>query len=221
MAIKLEVNVTEVCVVSREVEVKVDLTKLTHDILRSLLAHGVSQKIGDAASAATAQAVESEFGADKTARHPDAKAWLETESGKRKVQDIARAMMEKAVESLYAGNWVSRQGTGLRIEADPVVKLAHDKAKAVLMEAIFKPFAAKAGIKPTLENLATCGQAKVEAFFTTKAKRAVWNESTVGAWAQAQADAGKRDYLAEAREELAAIASAAPAGDLDDMLADL
>lgn len=221
MTIQLEITTPVVHIVAQGVEVQLDLTKLSPDILRSLLAHGAGQKVRDAAANSTAQAVESEFGVGATTKHPDAKAWLETAGAQKKVQDIARAMMEKAMEGLYAGNWVSRQGSGLRIEADPVAKLAHEKAKARLMAAIFRPFAEAAKIKPTLEQLHGCGQAKVSAFFTLKAKKAVWDESAVGAWIKAQADAGKTDYMELARAELAAMEEAVDGAAIDDLLADL
>ena len=109
----------------------------------------------------------------------------------------------------------------MRIEADPVAKLAHEKAKAYLMSKVFRPFAEKAKIKPTLEQLHGCGQAKVSAFFTLKAKKAVWDESAVGAWIKAQADAGKADYMELARAELAAMDEAVDGAAIDDLLADL
>lgn len=222
MTIQLDVLTTEVVVTSREAEVKFDLAKVTHDILRSFLAHGVTQKIADAAASATLVAVQSKFGGEATPKQPDPKAWLETDAGKKAVTETAQALMEKAAAALYEGKWVSRVGTGTKIESDPVTKLALDKAKAVLMLGTFRPLCEKAKIKATLENLGTFPNEKVSAFFTAKAKAWVWNDATVLAWIKAQAEAGKADYLAQAREELAAMTEAAgDIGDIDDLLSAL
>ncbi len=74
-------------VVASGKSVKVDLTKLSADIVSKLVIHGLRQKVADAA--AGAKKVAEESGADKG--------------------DTAKALMQKVVDSLEKGDWGSRQ----------------------------------------------------------------------------------------------------------------
>lgn len=215
--INLELNVLNVSVTSRGVERKVDLTKLSHDILRSLLAHGLNQKVADAASGAKAQAIEMKFGPE--ANKADAAAWIESESGQRALTETTGLLMDKAIDALLEGKWTIREGSGTRVTMTPEQELAHSKARDALT-AIFKAACVRKGIKGTVANFVTLGD-QAKKYFAEKGKGYVWQESSVAAFIAAQAEAGKRDFMAEAREELAA--QAAMIGDvgLDDLLGEL
>lgn len=214
MSKQLSINVTNILVTSRSAEVKIDLLKLSDDILRSLLSHGVTQKVADAASQAAGAACESHFGTADYNK-ADAKAWLESDGGKAKVRETTQAMMQKAVDALERGEWSMRQAGGTRLEADPVTKLTHDKAKATLL-AMFK--AAAKGKATKIADLAALSP-KIAAFFTDKAK---WDERAVAAYVQKQRETdGGRDFRAEAVAELNAIAEAVDEVNVDDLLGDL
>ncbi len=211
--INLDINVTKLLVTSRNAEVQFDMERVTADILRSLLSHGATQKIADAASQAAGAACESHFGTADYNK-ADAKAWLESDAGKAKVTETTKAMMQKAVDALYRGEWSMRQASGTRIESDPVTKLAHDKAKATLL-ATFKA-AGKGKVSKIADLMAL--SPKIAAYFTDKAK---WNESAVAAYIAKQLDAGGRDFKAEAVAELNAIAESLDEVNVDDLLGDI
>ena len=75
---------------SRGVAVEVPIGKLSADIVAELVQHGLQQKVADAASAAKS---------------------LADESGEP-VEEVTRNLMQKAVDSLVAGEWTRRTGGG-------------------------------------------------------------------------------------------------------------
>lgn len=217
MSINLEISQVAVEVGSRGQSVTVDLAKLTHDILRQLLSHGIVQKIGDSASSAKAQAIAAKFGDEPN--KADAKAWAESDAGEKAIGEQAKLLMDKALDALYAGKWAIREGTGTSIKMTDEQSLAIDIAKDAL-KAIFTKATQAKGIKATAENFLTLGD-KVSAFFNTSGKRPVWNDKAVLDWIAKQAEADKADYMAQAREEIARRAKLTQDIDLGDMLADL
>lgn len=204
MAHKIEITLPRAIVeiASRGQSVELDLSKLAPEILQNLFAYGVQQKISDAASTAGTVAGESHFGKTKgEVTGADWKAWADSEAGKRKAADVAKELMGKAVDTLYAGEWSLRQSTGTTKAAlDPVSKLAHDMAKAALMVQ-FKAATKKSKIADMRE-----AHKGVAAYFTDKN---AWVETQVAAWIKAQADAGKADYMAMAQEQLEGLNAAA------------
>jgi hypothetical protein len=137
------------------------------------------------------------------------------------VQDQTLASMQKAVDALLAGQWqvrVAGDGTSTRWTEEQA--LALDIAKGALA-AIFAKVLAP-GQKPTAANFIALSP-KVAAYFKANEKRPTWNDVAVMDWIKRQAEAGKRDIMAEAREELAKrqAAAQAMADDLDELLGDI
>jgi hypothetical protein len=194
-------------IASRGQEVRLDMARLSPAMWQNLFAYGVSQKIGDAASAASTIAGEDHFGkARADVPKADWTAWMTSPAGEKAVGDQTLAMMLKACDALYRDEWNMRVGTGTsRAAQDPATKMAHDLAKAVLLPK-FKAATGKAKIADIRQH------AKIAPFFTDKDR---WDEDTVAAWIVAQAKAGKADYRAQAEEMLASVADAASELDLD------
>lgn len=221
--LNLELNVTTITVASREQTIAVDLTRLSADILRSLFAYGVQQKIGDAASGAKAYAIAAKFPGE--ANKADVDAWLATDAATKAIGDSAARLMAKAYDALLDGKWAIRQGSGTSTKYSEETQLALDLARGDLALLFKANGTDKLKIKATAENFATkCGP-KVAAFFTEKAKKYVWADTRLLEYIDAQQLANKRDYRAEAQAELARraeqVATMAESEDLADMFADL
>lgn len=118
---------------SRGIEAQVDVTKLNADTVAKLVMHGIGQKVGDAASQATALAVKDKFG-DK-AKPIDHKPFIQSTDGKNAIATHTKALMDKAAEGLEANQW-SMRGSGTsavseetlvqRLVTRPVYKRALD-----------------------------------------------------------------------------------------------
>lgn len=221
--INLELNVTKIDVVSREQTLQVDLSLLSADILRSLFAYGVQQKIGDAASGAKADAIAAKFGDEPN--KADVAAWLETESATKAIGTSAARLMAKAYDALLEGKWAIRQGSGTSTKYSEETQLALDLARNDLALLFKTNGTDKLKLRATAENFATKCGAKVAAFFTERSKKYVWNDARLLEYIDAQQLAGKRDYRTEALAELAKraeqVAEMAGASDLADLFADL
>lgn len=214
MSINVQVATQIVEVNSRGRAVKVDLTKLSNDILANLLTHGLIQKVGDAASAAKKQAILDTFGDDFN--QADAQKWSESEAGERAISDKAQAMMEKAVDALLEGRWAIREGTGTVSRWTPTQDKALEMARNDLL-AKFKAAAQHKGIKATMANFIKLSPA-VAKYFTEKAGKPVWDDKAVMAYIDAQASAGTIDYMAKAAKELDRLASMVADINVDDLL---
>ena len=108
MEIKIELG-DSIAVTSRERSVTVDVTKLSADIIAKLVIHGLTQRVADAASGAKKVAEESN-----------------TDIGNTTV-----AMMQKAVDSLLAGEWSTRTASeGVSIEARVARQITRQLVKA-------------------------------------------------------------------------------------------
>ena len=108
MEIKVELP-KEVTVSSRERSVHIDTASLSADIIAKLAIHGLTQKVADAAS-----------GAKKVA-----------EETKSDVGDTTVAMMQKAVDSLLAGEWSTRTaGEGVSVETRVARQITRQMVKA-------------------------------------------------------------------------------------------
>lgn len=221
--LNLELNVTKIDVVSREQTLQVDLALLSADILRSLFAYGVQQKIGDAASGAKQDAIAAKFGDEPN--KADVAAWLETDSATKAIGASAARLMQKAYDALLEGKWAIRQGTGTSTKYSEETQLALDMAKNYLALLFKANGTDKLKLRATAENFATKCGAKVAAFFTERAKKYVWNDTRLLEYIDAQQLAGKRDYRAEAMAELARraeqVAELSDDEELADMFADL
>lgn len=217
---KLEVPATELMVESRDVAVTVPVAQIPHDVLRQVLWHGIKQKVADAASGAAGLVYASVKGKDAPKPSRDQLADF-VAANLKAVQDQTLASMQKAVDALLAGQWqvrVAGDGTSTRWTEEQA--LALDIAKGALAAIFAKALAP--GQKPTAANFIALSP-KVAAYFKANEKRPTWNDVAVMDWIKRQAEAGKRDIMAEAREELAKrqAAAQAMADDLDELLGDI
>lgn len=215
--LNIAINRTAIEVGSRNALVKLELDKLSPQILEQLFIYGCLQKISDSASTAGTDAAKTALGEDCTAQQR--KDWLETQIGKAKAQERAQGMMEKAIASLVAGEWSMREGSGTVMRFTDAEELALADAKSDLT-ARFKQACELQKMRPKMENYILLGE-PVAKFFHEKAKKLCWNDAAVMAWVQAQAESGKRDYLAEAQAKLDARAEQVASVDLGDLLAGL
>jgi hypothetical protein len=192
-------------------------------VLRQVIAHGIKQKVADAASGVVGQlwADKKPEGTPKPSRDQlrDFAA-----ANDKAVKDATLAAMQKAVDALLAGQWqvrVAGDGTSTKWteEQSLALDIAKDALKAIFAKALS---AAMPGTRPTAAAFVALSP-KVAAFFKENDKRPTWDDKAVIAWIDNQAGNGARDIMAEAREELARrqAASATLAGDLDEMLGDI
>lgn len=111
---------------ARNVEVTVETSKLTPEILSLLVAHGIKQKVVDAASGAVALAVRDKFG-DK-AKPASHKEWLTTKEATAAIVAYTESLMLKAADGLHSGEW-SQRGSGPVDETTTVQRIV---AKAAM-----------------------------------------------------------------------------------------
>lgn len=219
---KLDVPATSINVESRDVVVAVDVAKIPHDVLRQVIAHGIKQKVADAASGVVGQLWLEVKGKDAPKPSRDQLRDF-AESHDKAVKDATLAAMQKACDALLAGQWqvrVAGEGTSSKWTEEQALALdiAKQALKAVFVAALAK---AKPGAKATATEFVALSP-KVAAFFKANESRPTWDDKPVMAWIVAQAEAGKRDIMAEAREELARREAAmAEVADLDDLLGDI
>lgn len=219
----LEVTAMTINVESRDVVAPIDLGAIPHDVLRQVLAHGIKQKVADAASGVVGELWVEKKGKDAPKPSRDQLRDF-AEANEKAVKDATLAAMQKAIDALVAGQWLVRQSAGGTVSKFTAEQsLALDIAKGAL-QTMFTGILAKAspGTKPTASAFVELSP-KVAAFFKANEKRPTWDDKAVMGWVAKQADEGKRDIMSEAREELARreAASADMVADLDDMLADL
>lgn len=221
---QIEIPASTINVESRDVVVPVNPAEIPHDVLRQVLAHGIKQKIADAASGVVGQLWVEVKGKDAPKPSRDQLRDF-AESHDKAVKDATLAAMQKALDAMYAGQWQVRvAGDGTSSKWTDEQSLALDIAKGAL-GAIFAKALAKVNptAKPTAANFVALSE-KVAAFFKANEKRPTWDDKAVMGWIEKQAKADTpRDIMAEAREELARREAAAAdmATDLDDMLGDL
>lgn len=219
----LEVPALDLVVESRDVALTVNIGALPHDILRQIIPHGVKQKLADAAASvpfACYMAAKPE-GTPKPSRD-QLSDWVA--ANKATVDAGILAAMQKAWDAMVAGQWQVRQASGgTSTKWTEEQSLALDIAKGAL-SAIFTSALSKAApnTKPTASAFVALSP-KVAAFFKQNEKRPTWDDKAVMEWIAKQLTAEKpRDFMAEAREELARRASAvADMSDLEGMLGDL
>lgn len=220
--IMLELPALELVVTSRDVELKVNVGELPHDILRQIIPHGIKQKLADSAASVpfTCYMAAKPEGTPKPSRD-QLSAYVE--SNQATVNAGILAAMQKAWDAMKAGQWQVRVASGGTVSKwTEEQSLALDIAKGAL-QAVFANALSKAspGTKPTASAFVSLSP-KVAAFFKTNEKRPTWDDKAVMGWIAKQAESSARDFMAEAREELARRAAAtADMSDLDDMLADI
>ena len=95
-------------VTSRDTFVSVDVAKLTPEIIAKLALHGLTQKVGDSAASAMADA------GFKGMKFADL-----DETQQASVQALAKAAMAATVEALVKGEWTERREGAASV--DPVV----------------------------------------------------------------------------------------------------
>jgi hypothetical protein len=217
----LEMTALELVVESREVSLTVNVGELPHDILRQIIPHGIKQKLADSAASVpfTCYMASKPDGAPKPSRD-QLSDWVA--SNQATVNAGILAAMQKAWDVMKAGQWQVRVASGGTVSKwTNEQSLALDMAKRAL-QVIFTNALAKAspGTKASAAAFVALSP-KVAAFFKANEKRPTWDDKAVMAWIEKQQPT--RDYMAEAREELARqnAATADLAGDLDEMLGDL
>lgn len=223
----LEVPASAINVESRDVVVSVDVAAIPHDVLRQVLAHGIKQKVADAASGVVGQLWLEVKGKD--APKPSRDQLRDFAEGHEKaVKDATLAAMQKAVDAMMAGQWqvrVAGDGTSTKWTDEQALALDIAKAalKAVFVAALSK---AKPGAKATAADFVALSP-KVAAFFKANESRPTWDDKAVMAWikAQAEKEVNPRDIMAEARDELArrnaAAADMSAITAMDELLAGL
>lgn len=220
----VEFPAVAVNVESRDVVLACNLAALPHDIIRQLLPHAIKQKVADAASGVVGALWQEVKGKDAPRPSRDQLRDF-AETHEKRIKEDTLAAMGKAWDALVEGRWVIREASGgTSSKWTEEQSIALDIAKGALT-AIFANALAKAspGTKPTAANFVALGD-KVAAFFKANEKRPTWDDKAVMDWIKRQLDAPKpRDFMAEAREELARRAAAVEemGESLDDMLADL
>lgn len=183
--------------------VKLDPAKITEELLGAIFAHGVAAKVGDAAASATAIAGESHFGKPKKeVNNSDWKAWADGTRGQAEIAAIALQAMEGVLEALYEGNWTQRGGGISRARLPDDMALAVRNAKSDLL-VMFKRVTGKGKIADMVDH------EKIAPYFSTVGNNVTWEDASVVTWIEKQAEAGKRDYVAEAKAALTV--------DLDDL----
>lgn len=218
----LEVPAMVLNVESRDVIVPIDLGKVPHHVLTQVLAHGVKQKVSDAASGVAMAAWLDIKGKDAPKPSRDQLRDFVAANDKR-IKEDTLAAMQKAVDALLAGQWQVREAGGTVTKMTDQQSLALDMAKDALKARFIAALAkAKPGAKPTATEFVALSP-KVAAFFKANESRPTWDDKAVIAWIDAQAGNGVRDFMAEAAAELSrrAEASAALPTDLDDLLGDI
>lgn len=218
----LDVPATSILVESRDVIVPIDLAKIPHDVLRQVIAHGIKQKVADAASGVVG-VLWSEAKPEGTPKPSRDQLRDFAAANDKAVKDATLAAMQKACDALLLGQWVVRvAGEGTSSKWTDEQTLALDIARGVLKTMFTGALAkAKPSAKPTAAEFVALSP-KVAAFFKANESRPTWDDKAVMAWIGKQAEAGTRDYMAEAREELARRAAATPdLADMDDLLGDL
>lgn len=220
---QLDVPAVPVAIESRDVTVTIDLGAIPHDVLRQVIVHGIKQKVADAASGATGLVWAEVKGKDAPKPSRDQLRDF-AEAHKTTIAEQTLALMQKAADALLAGQWQVRvAGDGTSTKYSEETSLALDIARSAL-QGIFAAALAKANptAKPTAANFVALSP-KIAAFFKQNEKRPTWDDKAVLAWIGKQKEAGTRDIMAEAAEELARreAASAAMTDDLDAMLADI
>lgn len=220
----LEVPAVAVAVESRGVTINVDLTKIPHDVLRQVLAHGIKQKVADAASGVVGVLYIEAKGKDAPKPSRDQLATF-AEANAKAVSDATEAAMHKAADALIAGQWqvrVAGGGTSSKWTTEQTLALymAKEELKAIFVAALRK---AKPDAKPTAQAFYDLSP-KIAAFFKMNDTRPTWDDKPVMDWIKVQADKeGGRDFMAEARAEIARREAAVLAAtfDLDEMLGDI
>lgn len=218
----LEVPAATINVESRGVVVPVNVAAIPHDVLRQVILHGIKQKVADAASGAALAVWKNVKGDDapKPSRDQLADFVVAHDAA---IKEVTRAMMQKAADALLEGRWMIREAGGTVTRWTEEQTIALDLAKSALT-AIFTAALAKASpnAKPTAANFVAMSE-KVAAFFKQNEKRPTWDDKAVMAWIDKQASNGGRDFMAEARAELARRAAAVEemGESLDEMLADI
>jgi hypothetical protein len=219
---KLEVPASSINVESRGIIVPVDVSKIPHDVLRQVVAHGIKQKVADAASGVVGQ-LWTEKKPEGTPKPSRDQLRDFAAANEKAVADATLAAMQKAVDALLLGQWqvrVAGEGTSSKWTDEQALSL--DIAKGVLKTTFTAGLAkAKPNAKPTAAEFVALSP-KVAAFFKANESRPTWDDKAVMAWIGKQAEAGTRDYMAEAREELARREAAmATTPDLDDLFGEL
>lgn len=214
---QIAINRAVIEVGSRGATAKLELGKLSAQVLEQLFIYGCVQKISDSASTAGTDAAKTALGEDATKQQRT--DWLATPIGEAKARERALGLMEKAIAALYAGEWSMREGSGNVVKFTDAEALAIETAKGDLT-ARFKRACEAKGLRPKMENYVTLGEV-VAKYFHEKAKKLCWNDAEVMRYIAAQAEAGKAQYIADAQAELDRRAAALGDVDVSDILSDL
>ena len=200
---------------SRGVALEVDPSKIPADLFRQVIWHGINQKVADAAANATAQIWQDVKGKDAPKPSRDQLADF-AEANAKAIATQTLAMMRKALDALYAGQWQVRaasDGSSTRkSSADPVRKLARDMATTFLATTLTAALGKDISVWAKQDKLKTLFR------FTDKGS-ARFDLAAVDQWMEA--NKGKRDYMAEAKAELDRAKAFNVDSDAEALVADL
>lgn len=206
---------------SRGVTFKADLALLPEAIFLQIIPHGIKQKLADAVSG-TPLACYMSAKPEGTAKPSRDQLTEWVEANQKTVDDAITAGMGKAWDAMVAGQWQVRVASGTSTKPTDAEAIALDLAKTAL-HTIFAGALAKAkpNAKPTATEFVALSP-KVAAFFKPNASRPTWDDKAVLVWIAKQSESGARDFMQEAKEEMARRNAATEAmGDLDDLLGDI
>ncbi len=160
---QITINIPDVLdVTSREVTVRLDMTKLVASTVETIVSHGATQKIADAASAAATDAWRGFTNDPKAvaAKNPKAIEWLNTPAGASAIKVSTRTMMEKARDALERNEWTVRTGEGAVDERTSVQRV-------IVRAAMKAHYGAKSPEWKTFEALSSSEQvAKIDANYS-------------------------------------------------------
>lgn len=140
----MEITITipdSLTIESRGQEVVLDTTKVALALHTRALVHGWGQKVADAAASATTVAAIAAVGEKPEGMTRDEylkrlKAWADNDGNSERIAAMARTLMVKAIDKIYAGEWAAPRGRTAGATYDMTVinfainiyaaKLAHD-----------------------------------------------------------------------------------------------
>jgi hypothetical protein len=140
----------------------VDTSKLSDEILAQAIVHGLTQTIGDAASAAAASAYEG--------KEPNGTPWKDLSPQRKKdwslthallIAEESAALMEKRIAALYEGDWQTRKAAAAGLSKFDSYRGELVADKMEFPKGTAKAERVRAGLAK-FENLASDTQAKVD-----------------------------------------------------------
>ena len=144
-----------------------------------------------------------EFTVDFAKMHPTWVAHYLTKGAQRRLNDDMsgespqdkQALTRKMLAEIHAGKPYEAPARASRMPKDPVLDLARKTAKQILVAA-FRKATGKVKLQDMYDHEA------VKPFFRETESTIAWDDAKVDDWMKRMRDAGKRDFMAEAKEAL-------------------